>query len=312
MVPPLQLSIPLMLAAAALAAGCASEPANVATPPVPAPTASTMEPSQATGPASSDGPSLRRGDLSRAHWAEQSYLLPIDGVRRLPEYSSTFAITDETARQRREFPDQSSALDVASENSTLPVVGETLLWPFFAAVDILAIGPKVLFNQQFQTVRDASGRVDRRPAALARAGFLPPYGLPAIVPVPPSILPPGEGPQQNEIPPGAWFFRDGRWYQGTRGVDYPPDAQPGEWLLRDGRWERVPDRPPPRESTTPIAPAAAAIPHAADTLPAPIAAPPASPIPPRGPVLNPDDVPVGSWIFRDGQWIQGRKPRDPR
>lgn len=300
-----------MLVAAALAAGCESEP-EMASPASPVRAADTMEASQATGPASADGPSLRRGDLSRAHWAEQSYLLPIDGVRRLPDYSGTFAITDETARQRREFPTQSSALDTASEDSVLPAVGEALLWPFFAAVDILAIGPKVLFNDQLQTVRDASGRVDRRPAALARAGFLPPYGLPAIVPVPPSILPPGEGPQQNEVPPGAWFFRDGRWYQGTKGVDYPRDAQPGKWMFRDGRWERVPDRLPTREPTTPIAPPAATNPPAADAPPAPVAAPPAAPVPPRGSELSLDDVPVGSWIFRDGQWIQGRKPRDPR
>lgn len=251
-----------------------------------------------------DPPSLRRDDLSREHWAEQSYLLPIDGSRRLPEYSRTLSLTTETARQRGVFPDQTSATRLASDESVLPAVAEAVAWPFFAVADLIMITPRIALQDTGVLSPGASGRVDRRPAALARAGFLPPYGLPAIVAVPPSVLPPGEGPAQSEVPPGAWFFRDGQWYQGTRGMVFPPDAKPGDVIEFDGRTYRLPARPTPRP------------PRATErSIPSPPLAPVAPPTPPaQTPAPQPDldQIPEGSWIFHDGVWQQGRKPRETK
>jgi hypothetical protein len=57
-------------------------------------------------------------NLSRAGWQRTTVLLPIDGIEGNPTYSRTLQWTDETSRQRNEFPTPMTALELDGDENT--------------------------------------------------------------------------------------------------------------------------------------------------------------------------------------------------
>lgn len=99
-----------------------------------------------------DAPSVRTDSLSREHWGEYAYAVPVSGVTHYPTYATRLHYTDQFARQRGEFPTADSALDTSGKESRLVQVAEAVVWPVWAATDVILFPVRAFTNPPWQAV----------------------------------------------------------------------------------------------------------------------------------------------------------------
>ncbi len=99
-----------------------------------------------------DAPSVRTDSLSREHWGEYAYTVPVSGVTHYPTYATRLHYTDQFARQRGEFPTVDSALDTSAKDSRLVQVAEGLVWPVWAGIDLGLLPVRAFTNPPWQAV----------------------------------------------------------------------------------------------------------------------------------------------------------------
>lgn len=90
-----------------------------------------------------DGPSVVSAD--RSNWQRTEYLVPIDGTYHAPQYTFMPAPTPtETRRQRGIAPTPTEALELSQTNGQQ--VAEAIAGPFVAAVEVLAMVPRMFIE----------------------------------------------------------------------------------------------------------------------------------------------------------------------
>jgi hypothetical protein len=113
--------------------------------PVEAVTAWSREP----GATPADGPSVAGAD--RSTWQRTEYLVPVDGTYHWPTYTFPPPTPEETDRQRGIAPTPLTALEMDKTNGAQ--AAETLEAPIVAAVEILAIIPRMFIEPPWVAVR---------------------------------------------------------------------------------------------------------------------------------------------------------------
>lgn len=83
--------------------------------------------------------------LDRSHWAATRVHVPVDGTAHGPTYAKRLHSADRTARQRGEYPDAGSALEL-TDGSLWQQQGEALANHGFAALDTLLIIPRLIWS----------------------------------------------------------------------------------------------------------------------------------------------------------------------
>ncbi len=87
------------------------------------------------------GPSLT--GIDRSHWPEQEILVMQDGVHHHPRFTSNGPrYTNETARQRGEYPTAGSALELGGDCEAQ--VWEALAGPVWAGMDVVLFIPRAI------------------------------------------------------------------------------------------------------------------------------------------------------------------------
>ena len=91
-----------------------------------------------------DPPSIT--SLDRSNWEQERFLVPVDGTAHQPTYATRFHFTDDTARQRGEYPTVDSVLEETDSFSTAELA-EAGAAPFIAAFDVPAFFVRVFYAQ---------------------------------------------------------------------------------------------------------------------------------------------------------------------
>jgi hypothetical protein len=105
-------------------------------------------------PATPDAPSLSAvAPLARGHWGVTTITVPSDGVHAYRTYSRWVSRTDESARQRGEFPTPTTALDLTADRSGR--LREMAVGPGWALIEGAAMIPRFSFVQPWEEVRHA-------------------------------------------------------------------------------------------------------------------------------------------------------------
>jgi hypothetical protein len=262
---------------------------------------------------SPDRPSLSTTTLSREGWAQRSFTVNPDQPHHQTSYRlnrDTRSLVKTSARQRGDYPTQTSALDLGSNDNQGDLALEALALPPMAAIEMGIIPAVALLNPPWQDQRSPQNASPRQPAAQRLADIVGPEGDAAI-------------------------FEE-RTFTEVDLTKLPPDA----FIFRDGRWQPIPEaiNPPPvvPAPTAPVAPAAAPTTAAVAPPPAPAPAqsawtspdgqPPQPPQPPRPaaasvapaaqtpsrPTTAADyaSLPDDWWVFRDGRWMTVREARE--
>lgn len=92
----------------------------------------------APAPGESDGPSVTA--LDRSAWQERTFVVPSDGARHHPTYSSGLQprYARDLARQRGEYPTAETVLDTWSPETRGAMIAEAAAASFWAALDIVS------------------------------------------------------------------------------------------------------------------------------------------------------------------------------
>jgi len=136
-------------------------------------------------PRADDGPSVVA--LDRQNWSTTDFVVPYDGTRHRPQYTSTLRFTDRTARQRNEYPTLSSALDLNGDeygdDSWWNRLGEAAVMPFFAASEGILMVPRLVGEPQWFEVWSPTEAYERSPAWGPRSHdrIKPPFRSPAKI-----------------------------------------------------------------------------------------------------------------------------------
>lgn len=285
------LSAATLALAATLLAGCGGDPNTSISvggqPPVEVfnPDAVAFPPRQGQTP---DSPSLVSTTLSREHWPARSLDVPLDRPFHQPTYRfnrDSRAYTTLLARQRGEFPTQSSALDLGSNPNTGDQALEGLAMPVLVAAELVALPFRLFTDPVHERERSTEHASPRTPGTIRITDLLGPDADTAVG------APRDFGPiDLAKLPPDAFIFRDGRWIPVPEALNPPP----------------VVPAPAPSVSPTP-APAAPTSSWVAPTTPGSAAAAP-RPATPATPG-NLDQLPDDSFVFRDGRWMTVREAR---
>jgi hypothetical protein len=88
--------------------------------------------------------------LERSNWQPTMFLVPVDGVAHRPIYTRHLYLTDSSARQRREYPNPTSALELtegSEESQQLEAVANDLL----AIADTVMLIPRLVLEPPWRT-----------------------------------------------------------------------------------------------------------------------------------------------------------------
>jgi hypothetical protein len=229
-------------------------------------------------PRQADTPSLRVSTVSRDHWSPRRFAMPVDTVAHQPAYAFNPAartLFPVTARQRTDFPDQSTSLELTSDEQTRWQAIEGLAVPALAAIELAAAPFQMLFEPPWSDASSPSVPRDRLPIPPRLETIAGrPDGLSAL----PSAIPPGTEVDLNRLPDDWFVYAAGRWMTVREAKAMPPQS------------------PAPAE----LEPAAR-----------PGTAPPLSPLPPETPntIQNLRDLPDETQVFFDGRWTTAREAR---
>jgi len=113
----------------------------------------------------SDGPSLT--GMSRADWAPATVLVPVDGVAALRTYAPRHHWTDETARQRGDYPTAVTALELDGATYWTQVA-EGGAAPFLAFADAFALPFRMVMAAPWREVRTIPEPYWRAPVSIPR------------------------------------------------------------------------------------------------------------------------------------------------
>lgn len=148
--------------------------------------------------------------ISRDNWHETTFYVPIKGVEHKPTYTNDLPKrTMSTARQRGEFPAQSTVVEGTDFDSTGAQAEEAALGPFRAAWDVIWLLPKMIVTPPDRTVSSPRDGYERGPhTSLATNGGLKDSGLgvtlqPLPVQAPPAATTPAGEPLPPAPEPGA-------------------------------------------------------------------------------------------------------------
>lgn len=128
--------------------------------------------------------------LSRAAWARQTVVVPVEGTNAYRRYSRNYQITETTSRQRGDFPTPMSALELSGETSDEQFV-EALASGPYGFYEGLVLVPRLFFVRPCEEVRATPSEHWRAPISTPRftADQRTPLGEP------PPALDPAAAPQ---------------------------------------------------------------------------------------------------------------------
>ncbi len=128
-------------------------------------TAMTTSGQRAEAPRSDSTPSL--AGLSRAGWNRQTITVPLDGVHAYRRYARNFPQTEETARQRGDFPTPLTTLDMPEPYSEEQIT-EVLVSGPAALYEGLVMVPRFFFVRPCEEIRATPQPYWRAPVTTAR------------------------------------------------------------------------------------------------------------------------------------------------
>lgn len=112
-----------------------------------------------------DQPSLTGVD--RNNWSERTMVIGDEPVLTYPTYRSNPSYTSATARQRGEYPTALSALETTNDQSLSQQTAEGFAFPFWGALDIPAMIPRVFITPPGKLVQSPVSAAPRAPQATA-------------------------------------------------------------------------------------------------------------------------------------------------
>jgi hypothetical protein len=81
----------------------------------------------------------------RDNWERTTILSPVDGTAHQPTYAKKLHLTDSSARQRREYPTESTALQL-TEGSEQDQQQEAISNALYAAADVILLIPRMVID----------------------------------------------------------------------------------------------------------------------------------------------------------------------
>ncbi len=130
----------------------------------------------------------------RDNWQRTVIHSPVDGTAHQPVYAKRLAMTESTARQRREYPTALSALELTNGSEPEQQL-EALANPLYALADVVLLLPRMVLDRPWSI---------RWSPDVAYARYWHPGGPPAAVPAEPGagVISPSrpEGPPIIEQP----------------------------------------------------------------------------------------------------------------
>jgi hypothetical protein len=88
--------------------------------------------------------------VDRSNWARITLLAPVDGAAHRPTYTKRLVLTDQTARQRRQYPTALTALETTGGSETWQQLEAPANW-LVSAGDILLFPIRVLWQAPWGT-----------------------------------------------------------------------------------------------------------------------------------------------------------------
>lgn len=105
--------------------------------------------------------------LSRASWAPQTIAVPVDGVHAYRRYTRSYRITDDSSRQRGDYPTPLSALDLVGGEAHDQVLESLCAGPH-ALYEGLVLVPRLFFVRPDEEVRATPQDYWRAPVTTPR------------------------------------------------------------------------------------------------------------------------------------------------
>jgi len=125
--------------------------------------------------------------IDRDNWAQQDFVVPIDGTSHQPTYSVHPDFANGLARERGLYPDTTTCLDLRGDNTHELQAFEAIAAPFYSGLDIALWIPRALLAPPGSTVQSPSTAYERSPR-------LTETWVAAVPPPPPSAVVPQEAP----------------------------------------------------------------------------------------------------------------------
>ncbi|MCK6476626.1 MAG: hypothetical protein L6Q35_07320 [Phycisphaerales bacterium] len=167
--------------------------------------------------------------IDRSAWSRQVFMVPVDGTGHRPTYAHAIVLKNDTARQRGEFPNALSALELDA-GFTDEQVTETLTTPLVIFGTALAVPIRLFTEPQWLVKYSPKGDYDRWPGG-SELTWLRTYQPTDVspVPVPAAMNPSGEfmGPPGSPSAVAAEEARKAREAEDAATLDEAMPDQPG-------------------------------------------------------------------------------------
>ncbi len=136
--------------------------------------------------------------IDRDNWAQQDFLVPIDGTSHQPTYSVHQDFAHELPRERGLYPDATTALDLRGEETGELQALEALAAPFYCGLDMVLWIPRAILVPPGSTLQSPGAFHERTPR-LNETWVL---AVPPSQPPPSDVVPePGPKPAPSEEEP---------------------------------------------------------------------------------------------------------------